>query len=270
MLKINYANTETVNADLQNAIRYEYFEMHCLLLSGKAENLRKEIADAENAESDTDLTDAQIQALRDELASVEKMLAQEQEYVSALQEGHDAVVLSMERAGNKYSNIRNILRITASAENKKLFAYCLNFKGQEANLEALHQALDSVHVNCKLSTDGKSLATAEQYKIVNNELNKFMVYNLSLTAETAYTAKKTVRLNKEDLHRIHESYVKSVRATFKSSTNKKTKEVTTTFTGFTFTTLVKKVVKKGQPDSYDYSSLVAKIAEIAVGKISAE
>ena len=265
MLNINFFNATINNAETLNfasAIRFEYLTMENTLFSGKVQALNKKLEQA--SQPDAKKTPEQIQAIRDDIAELEKAISENDSVLSDIQETHDCVVTNMVNAGNKYSNVVNVLRITAAAENPKLFTYALNFKGQEVNLENLRQIMDRIHVLSDCNEVGQSKTKKADYESACNELNKFVLYNFSLNAETVWTCKKSVRLNKTDYRAFNESYVRSANYEFKTDK----KSGTTDCKGMKYNTLVSEKTTKKSGTVTDYSKLAAWICRMVAGKLS--
>ena len=261
-LNINFLK-ETATEDMKNefftAIRHEETSMLISLCNENIEKLEKRL-------KKDDITEEEIKAitvqLKDEKAVLETLKATAKETHDTFNKVLEAMSQkNKDNFGNKKEVVRNVLRILATWDNSKLVKFALvdTFKG-----EALHDALETIHVNSKANEDGciiLSKDVKEAYKKASQELESIIKVTFSLPFETPYTEKTRVKMTAEDKKLLHDCYIKGFRNKF--SQNEATGLVD--YSGRQVNTLVKgKKDKKTGKITYNYSGLFQTVCQIVM------
>ena len=253
MLKTTFVklNNETVNFAI--AVRYELAKMS-IEYNNATIAKRAVIATNENGT----YSDSKVQEALLKIDELEEENGKLQGVIDECKEAWAKVIREMVEPNEKgFSNdaktVRTVLRVLACAENSRLYKYAIIPAFEN---KALYDAMEEIHVNSKVGTDGHTIYNKEAYKKASDELDKIMRDTFSLTVETPYTKQVRVKLNATDRGILHSIYVKGFRNNFS------TKEDTITFKGRTVNTACK-VKKDG---TIDYSGLANDIAKIVIGK----
>lgn len=244
MLKTNLfakVTDDKVMANIAIAIKAEGNKMMVSVLEEKVTSLEKRIENKNGT-----ATVEMIEGYKSELAEVTKN-------IEAL-EAKIAEVATITAEVEEVIDAK-LLRILACAENSKYEKYAISWSDEEA--EALYNAMCNIH-----DFDGDKLNTAN-FKRSTDILEKVVRLALSF-AETEYTEKVNVRLNKNDLRLINETWTTGAKNKYHKDNKNDTVEYKATEARF----IVSKKQKKGEDAVYNWSKFNAILVKIAIAKIA--
>lgn len=261
-LNINFLS-ENATIEMKNefftAVKHEETSMLISVCNDKIARLEKDL-------KKDDITEEEVKALKSKLTAEKQVLETLNTSLSETKDIYNKVIADMTKKnenhfGNKLEVVRNVLRVLATWDNKSLIKYALveTFEG-----EALHDALETIHINSKPNDDGCLVLTKEvkeAYKKASNELESIIKNTFSLSFPTSYTDKTRVKMNADDKKLLNDCYVKDVDNNM--SKNEATGVVD--FAGRMVKTLVKsKKNKRTGKVTYDYSGLYQVITKIVM------
>lgn len=269
MLKINYlANSE--NNELVNlafdAINHERYDMDCAILSKSIDGCDKTI----NKDS---ATPAEITLAKERKKGFEKTLEETKKAMSDLQENHDLFVNTVAQASNDYTSnnvesVRNILRISACADNSKFFNIAIVSDIDSDHMGKFYEAFKACHeYDSACDCDGvqiNTLAMRQKFdhcnKLLLDETKGALRNMFSIPVENEYTKKVTVRFNSSDLKHLHECFVRDIEIL----TTKNRKDGSVRVDGAQYRYAIKKTMKKdATAPTYEgatFKGLIAKLA----------
>lgn len=261
-LNINFLS-DNATIEMKNefftAVKHEETFM---LISQSEETIEK----LEKSLKKDDITEEEIKALKSKLTAEKQVLETLNTSLFETKDTYNKVIADMTKKnenhfGNKLEVVRNVLRVLATWDNSRLVKFALveTFKG-----EALHDALETIHINSKSNEDGcliMSKDVKEAYKKASNELESIIKNTFSLPFATSYTDKTRVKMNADDKKLLNDCYVKGFRNKF--SQNEATGVVD--FAGRQVNTLVRgKKDKKTGKITYNYSGLYQTVCQIVM------
>lgn len=261
-LNINFLK-ESISEEMKNefftAVKHEETSM---LISQCKDNIEK----LEKSLKKDDITEEEVKALTVKLEAEKSVLETLKESSKETLETFNKVVSALteknkDHFGNKHEVVRNVLRILATWDNSGLIKYALveTFKG-----EALHNALEAIHVNSKANEDGATIMSKdvkEAYKKGSQELESIVKTTFSLPFETAYTEKTRVKMTAEDKKLLNDCYVRG----FKDKYTKNEASGLVDYSGRQVNTLVRgKKDKKTGIITYNYSGLFQTVSQIVM------
>lgn len=273
MLKINYAtdisNKERMNA-LFNAVCYEANEMMMAV-----NNDAIVICDRKIANKLGKLTEIQIEAEKAKKSDLQKSNKKLKEENNTLYENWESVVATIagtsrefEKDGEKVvvtndeTAVRNVLRLTACADNRKFFNYailtsCDNFAQLYDNFYALHKIDEDVFESCgkRKYNDNNDQA----FKTIEREIQMLIKKMFSISIENEYTKKVNVKFNAADMGALHECYTSGISALVSFSK----KAGTTEFNGYNYKFAITRKESKDGTVSYDGRKFMNLLATIA-------
>lgn len=273
MLKINYA-TDTEDREkmdaLFNAVHYESNTMMIAVNNDAIAICEKKIANKSGK-----LNEIQIEAEKSKKADLEKANRKLREENNGLHENWEAVIACISDASKEFEKdgvktvvtndetaIRNILRLTACAENRKFFNYailteCENFAQFYDNFYALHKISEDVFEN-----SGKrkySDCNNETFKTIEREVQTLIKKMFSVSIENEYTKKINVKFNATDMGALHECYTSGISATISVSK----KAGTMSFDGYNCRFAISRKENKDGSVTYDGKKFMNLLATIA-------
>lgn len=226
MLKINYAydidNKEKVD-NLFNAVQYESNDMMITVNNDAIAVCEKKIANKSRR-----LTSIQVEAEESKKAELEKSNKKLTEDNVKLCENWRSVIDSISGASKEFEKdgkkvvvtndataVRNVLRLTACANNRKFFNYailtsCDNFAHFYDNFYTLHKISES-----SFDASGKrkySDADIRAFINIKNELQTLIKKLFSISIENEYTKKINIKFNSTDMGMLHECYTSGINA----------------------------------------------------------
>lgn len=227
MLKINYASNisdrEKMDA-LFSAIHYESNTMMIAVNEDAIASCEKKI---ENKSGKLD--EIQIEAEKAKKNNLEKENAKLRAENAELQENWRAVIAAISGASKEFEKdggekavvtndetaVRNVLRLTACADNRKFFSYailteCDNFEKFYDNFYALHKIDDNAFESCgrRIYSD----ANGEAFKAIEKDIQMLIKKMFSVSIENEYTKKINVKFSAADMGTLHECYTSGVNA----------------------------------------------------------
>lgn len=279
MLKINYAvdidNKEKVNK-LFKAVQYESNDMMIAV-----NNDAITICDSKIANKKGKLTNIQVEAEKSKKAELEKAnknLAEENEM---LHDEWQDVVSSISGASKEFEKdgekiivtndetaTRNVLRLTACANNRKFFSYailtsCDDFEIFYNSFYALHKISDG-----SFDVSGKrkySESDGKLFVIIEKEIRSLIKRMFSISIENEYTKKVNVKFNSTDMGMLHECYTSGVSAVVSVSK----KAGITSFDGYNCRFAITRKELKDGSVIYDGKKFMGLLATIAFQHICA-
>ena len=251
---------EELRAQFNLAVGYEKNDMTIQMLNEDIAKLEKKIANENEA-----YTEEEIEVFKVQKASCEELRATLEEENQNTLEVYNKVVDAMSlRNENGFGNhkdvVRTVLRVLATWDNSKLVKYAIIPCFQSPDL---YNALETIHITSKANEDGNivmSKEVKEAYKKASSELESIIKNTFSLPFATAYTDKTRVKMNAEDKKLLHDCYIKGFSNKFDVDDNG-----TVNFKKRQINTLVK--VKKNRKTgevTYDYSGLASTICNIVI------
>lgn len=224
MLKVNYEadinNKEKVD-QLFKAVQYESNDMMIAVNNDAIAICEKKIANKSGK-----LTDIQVEAEKSKKAELEKANANLAEENETLREEWQIVVSSISGASKEFEKdgeriivtndetaTRNVLRLTACANNRKFFNYailtsCEYFELFYESFYALHKISDG-----SFDVSGKrkySESDGKLFVIIEKEIRSLIKRMFSVSIENEYTKKINVKFNSTDMGMLHECYTSGV------------------------------------------------------------
>lgn len=279
MLKVNYEadieNKDNVDK-LFNAVQYESNDMMIAVNKDAIAICEKKIANKSGK-----LTAIQIEAEKSKKAELEKAninLAEENEM---LREEWQAVVLSISNASKEFDKdgekiivtndetaTRNVLRLTACANNRKFFSYailtaCDDFARFYDSFYALHKISDGA-----FDVSGRRKyrdSDAKLFIIIEKEIRSLIKRMFSISIENEYTKKINVKFNSTDMGMLHECYTSGVSAVVRVSK----KAGVTSFDGYNCRFAITRKEDKDGNVTYDGRKFMGLLATIAFQHICA-
>ncbi len=273
MLKINYAidisNKEKMNA-LFDAV---HFESNTMMIAVNNDAIVKCNQKIENKFGK--LTEIQIEAEKAKKADLEKSNRKLKEENDKLYENWESVVSTIAGASKEFEKdgektvvtndetaVRNVLRLTACADNRKFFNYailtsCDNFAQLYDNFYALHKIDEDVFESCgkRKYNDNND----QMFKTIEREIQILIKKMFSISIENAYTKKVNVKFNAADMGALHECYTNGINA----MVNISKKSGIVTFDGYNCRfAIVRKEDKDGKV-SYDGKKFMNLLSTIA-------
>lgn len=265
MSKINYLanmNEELVNKAI-NAVEWEKCDMSITLLNKKAVSLQKTI------DKDTS-TCAEITLAKEKLQAVNAEIATLSDTMASVGSDHTDFVTVVSSASNEHTNnsetaIRNVLRLSACADNSKFFNIAIidevDFGKFYDTFKACHEYdADCNNDGIRKNTDTLKDSFSNCSKLLFDESKGALRNMFSLPIATDYTKKVTVRFNKTDLMHLHDCFVRDINIDITKS--RKTKEILAIEASYRYA--IKKTVKKGKDtptyDGATFKGLIAKLA----------
>ena len=273
MLKINYAteisNKEKMDA-LFNAIHYESNTMMIAV-----NNDAIAICDKKIENKSGKLTEIQIEAEKAKKTELEKSNKKLSEENDTLHANWESVVTAIVGTSKEFENdgkktvvtndetaVRNVLRLTACADNRKFFSYailtsCDNFAQLYDNFYALHKIDDDTFESCgkRKYNDNND----QTFKTIEREIQALIKKMFSISIENEYTKKVNVKFNATDMGALHECYTSGISAMVSFSK----KAGTTEFNGYNCKFAITRKESKDGTVSYDGRKFMNLLATIA-------
>lgn len=273
MLKINYAaeteDREKMDA-LFSAVHYESNTMMIAVNNDAIASCEKKIENKSGK-----LNEIQIEAEKAKKADLEKANRKLREENNGLRDNWESVVAAIAGASKEFEKdgiktvvtndetaVRNVLRLTACAENRKFFNYailttCDNFGQFYDNFYALHKISEDAFETC-----GKrkySDANNEAFKTIEREVQVLIKKMFSISIENDYTKKVNVKFNAGDMGALHECYTSGISAMISVSK----KAGTMSFDGYNCRFAISRKENKDGSVSYDGKKFMNLLATIA-------
>lgn len=273
MLKINYAanieDKEKLDA-LFSAVHYESNTMMIAVNNDAIASCNRKIENKFGK-----LTEIQIEAEKAKKADLEKSNKKLEEENDKLQENWEAVVAAIARTSKEFEKdsektvvtndktaVRNVLRLTACADNRKFFSYailtsCDNFAQLYDNFYALHKIDDDA-----FESSGKRKYNDnndQAFKTIEREIQSLIKKMFSISIENEYTKKINVKFNASDMGALHECYTSGINAIVSFSK----KAGTTEFNGYNCKFAITRKENKDGTVSYDGRKFINLLATIA-------
>lgn len=274
MLNINFLSTtlvanneESVKAriELATAVKFEELDMLLSLDNDTIKSLDKKIENKNGK-----YTCEQVEGFKSEKKILEENIASIEEKVAEVRPVYDLVIARMTEVqdgseyGNKLENVRNILRVIATADNSKLEKYALiGFVGTSD----LYESLEKCHSFDKVTDNGNKVqgkALKDSYAKAESEVKSILKNSLSLPFPTYYTDSLRVKFNGTSLAKIHECYVTGISNKFEK--DKESGDIT--FKGHKVNTLISAKTDKNGKTTYNFTKLATLIARLTVEYIA--
>lgn len=273
MLKINYA-TDISNKEKMNALfDAVHFESNTMMIAVNNDAIA--ICDKKIENKSGKLTEIQIEAEKAKKAELEKSNKKLKEENDTLHENWESVVTAIagtskefEKDGEKTivtndeTAVRNVLRLTACADNRKFFSYailtsCDNFEQLYDNFYALHKIDEDVFESCgkRKYNDNND----QTFKTIEREIQALIKKMFSISIENEYTKKVNVKFNAADMGALHECYTSGINAAVSISK----KAGTVTFDGYNCRFAIVRKENKDGSVSYDGKKFMNLLATIA-------
>lgn len=263
------SNKEKID-NLFNAIHYESNTMMIAV-----NNDAIAICDKKIENKSGKLTEIQIEAEKAKKADLEKSNRNLKEENNTLHANWESVVTAIagtskefEKDGEKTvvtndeTAVRNVLRLTACADNRKFFSYailtsCDNFAQIYDNFYALHKIDDGAFESCgkRKYNDNNDQA----FKTIEREIQALIKKMFSISIENEYTKKVNVKFNATDMGALHECYTSGISAMVSFSK----KAGTTEFNGYNCKFAIVRKESKDGTVSYDGRKFMNLLATIA-------
>lgn len=273
MLKINYAtdisNKEKMNA-LFNTVHYESNEMMIAV-----NNDAIVICDKKIENKSGKLTEIQIEAEKAKKSDLQKNNKKLKEENDKLHENWESVITTIsgtsrefEKDGEKVvvtndeTAVRNVLRLTACADNRKFFSYailiaCENFAQLYDNFYALHKIDEDVFESCRKRKYNDN--NDQAFKTIEREIQMLIKKMFSISIENEYTKKVNVKFNAADMGALHECYTSGISALVSFGK----KAGTTEFNGYNCKFAITRNENKDGTVSYNGKKFMNLLATIA-------
>lgn len=273
MLKINYAvnieDKEKLDA-LFSAVHYESNTMMIAVNNDAIAACEKKIENKSGK-----LNEIQIEAEKAKKADLEKNNRKLEEENDKLKENWQAVVAAIAGANKEFEKdgtkivvtndeiaVRNVLRLTACADNRKFFSYailtlCDNFAQLYDNFYALHKIDEDAFESCgkRKYNDNNDQA----FKTIEREIQVLIKKMFSISIENEYTKKVNVKFNAADMGALHECYTSGINAAISISK----KAGTVTFDGYNCRFAITRKENRDGSVSYDGRRFLNLLSTIA-------
>ena len=267
MLNYNIAieNITEENAlALATAIKFEQFDMRIEDTENSIKRLEKKIENKSGK-----LTVKQVEAYKEEKEALEKVLDEYKNTLADCKNVHDNVIEAMCSVESEHGKkndpvaVRNLFRIIAGADCK-LLKYAIKIEDRTDIFENFEFI-----ANCDCNEDGNATqnkALKDAYKKANEAIEKLFKDMLSIEVANEYTDVIRIRFRGKKLQRLHQLYVKSVKADF--DTDKETG--VSNYTGDKTTTLISSRKSKDGTTTYNFSAFAEVVCNLAVEYVAAK
>lgn len=274
MLNINFMSEnlsatteESIKARLELATAVKFEELDMLL------TLDKDLIKALDKKIDNKAgkyTIQQVEGFKSEKKQIEEDIATTEKTVEEVRPVYELVLARMTEVpecseyGNKLENVRNILRVIASAENTKLEKYALV---ETIGNKELYNALETCHSFSNITDNGnrtQSKALKDAYAKAESEVKSILKNALSLPFATYYTDSLRVKFNGVSLAKIHECYVTGISNKYEK--DKESGDIN--FKGHKVNTLISAKTSKDGKTTYNFAKLATLIARLTVEYIA--
>lgn len=274
MLNINFLsatlvanNEESIKAriELATAVKFEELDMVLSLNNDSIKSLEKKIENKSGK-----YTCEQVEGFKSEKKLLEEEIAKIEEKVAEVRPIYDKVIAEMTKIpegseyGNKLENVRNILRVIATADNTKLEKYALV---ESIGTSELYEALEKCHSFDNVTDNGNRVqgkALKDAYVKAESEVRSILKNTLSLPFATYYTESLRVKFNGTTMAKVHECYVTGISNKYEK--DKESGDIT--FKGHKVNTLISAKTDKSGNTTYNFTKLATLIARLTVEYIA--
>lgn len=274
MLNINFLSTtllenneESIKAriELATAVKFEELDMILSLDKDLIKSLDKKIENKNGK-----YTCEQVEGFKSEKTLIEEDIARIEEKVAEVRPVYDLVIARMTEVaegseyGNKLENVRNILRVIATADNTKLEKYALV---ESIGTSDLYDALEKCHSFDKVTDNGNRVqgkALKDAYIKAESEVRSILKNSLSLPFATYYTESLRVKFNGTTMAKVHECYITGISNKFEK--DKESGDIA--FKGHKVNTLISAKTDKNGNTTYNFTKLATLIARLTVEYIA--
>lgn len=226
MLKINYAVNIEDREKLDALFSAVHYESNTMMIAVNNDAIA--VCDKKIENKSGKLNEIQIEAEKAKKADLEKSNRKLMEENNGLHEDWESVVSVISGARKEFEKdgektvvtndetaVRNVLRLTACADNRKFFNYailtsCDNFAQFYDNFYALHKIDEDAFETCgkRKYSDNNN----ESFRTIEREVQALVKKMFSISIENEYTKKINVKFNATDMGALHECYTSGISA----------------------------------------------------------
>ena len=269
MLAINYAkdiNDDVRVNELFVAISYEVYDMTIKQLDKKISDYKKIVNNKDATELEKKVAEEKIAKVAEDKEKVELELAK-------VKEVHNKVVVSISSATKTFEDgasimndeiaVRNVLRLSACAENTQFFSICNLSK--ETMVEELGIAFDNCH-NVELADEVGMICNPhvkKDYGTCNKLVNKCIRKNYSVPVENEYTKSINFKLTGTEMAQLHEAYNTGITVSVKKNKNGVVKHDKTALRS-----TIKKTTKNDGSVEYNGDAFMTNLAKLCFAHLS--
>lgn len=273
MLKINYASDMSNKEKMDNLFNAIHYESNTMMIAVNNDAIA--ICDKKIENKSGKFTEIQIEAEKAKKADLEKSNRKLKGENGTLYANWESVIAAISGTSKEFEKdgektvatndetaVRNVLRLTACADNRKFFSYailteCDNFAQIYDNFYALHKIDDDAFESCgkRKYNDNND----QTFKTIEREIQALIKKMFSISIENEYTKKVNVKFNATDMGALHECYTSGISAMVSFSK----KAGTTEFNGYNCKFAITRKESKDGTVSYDGRKFMNLLATIA-------